>query len=249
MWRDRDRYPEHNYVSDTFWLLVAALLSALNATSTANPSFGQIGPGLNAANMDARGWLDPERVWRRGGWFDEQVQLYPHHRRDLEGYLVARVGIHYVELRVNQDWDAGIGSPVVLIHRLDANRSWLMAGPGGQRFLPAGAVFERVDSSTPGEPRSRVEVIAIDPGKRQATVRLSYQPTIPPVPNVVGKTAGDASNALQAAGFTVQQQSVVDHTCNAIGRVMNQSPGGGTYVTAGSTVTIRVGERPPHPCP
>jgi type IV secretion system protein VirD4 len=28
MWRDRDRYPEHNYVSDTFWLLVAALLFA-----------------------------------------------------------------------------------------------------------------------------------------------------------------------------------------------------------------------------
>ena len=28
MWRDRDRYPEHNYVSDTFWLVVAALLFA-----------------------------------------------------------------------------------------------------------------------------------------------------------------------------------------------------------------------------
>jgi hypothetical protein len=28
MWRDRDRYPEHNYVPDTFWLLVAALLCA-----------------------------------------------------------------------------------------------------------------------------------------------------------------------------------------------------------------------------
>ena len=28
MWRDRDRYPEHNLVPDTFWLLVAALLFA-----------------------------------------------------------------------------------------------------------------------------------------------------------------------------------------------------------------------------
>jgi hypothetical protein len=28
MWRDRNRYPEHNYVPDTFWLLVAALLFA-----------------------------------------------------------------------------------------------------------------------------------------------------------------------------------------------------------------------------
>jgi hypothetical protein len=25
MWRDRDRYPEHDYVPDTFWLVVAAL--------------------------------------------------------------------------------------------------------------------------------------------------------------------------------------------------------------------------------
>jgi hypothetical protein len=28
MWRDRDRYPEHNLIPDTFWLLVAALLFA-----------------------------------------------------------------------------------------------------------------------------------------------------------------------------------------------------------------------------
>ena len=28
MWRDRDRYPEHQYVPDTFWLVVAALLFA-----------------------------------------------------------------------------------------------------------------------------------------------------------------------------------------------------------------------------
>jgi hypothetical protein len=28
MWRDRDRYPEHNYVPDTFWLVVAVLLFA-----------------------------------------------------------------------------------------------------------------------------------------------------------------------------------------------------------------------------
>ena len=27
MWRDRDRYPEHNYVPDTFWLLVAAFMT------------------------------------------------------------------------------------------------------------------------------------------------------------------------------------------------------------------------------
>jgi type IV secretion system protein VirD4 len=30
MWRDRDRSPEHNYVPDTFWLVVAALLFAVS---------------------------------------------------------------------------------------------------------------------------------------------------------------------------------------------------------------------------
>ena len=28
MWRDRDRYPEHNHIPDIFWLLVAVLLFA-----------------------------------------------------------------------------------------------------------------------------------------------------------------------------------------------------------------------------
>jgi hypothetical protein len=25
MWRDRDRYPEHNYIPDTFWLVITVL--------------------------------------------------------------------------------------------------------------------------------------------------------------------------------------------------------------------------------
>jgi hypothetical protein len=225
------------------------VMSALNAARTPNPSFGEIGPGLNAANMDARGWLDPERVWRRTGWFDEQVQLRPHHRRDLPGYLVARVGSFYVEFRMNEAWDAGIGSPVVLIHRLDANRSWLMAGPGGQRFFPTAAVFERVDASGVGMPRSRVEVIGIDAVAREVTVRLAHQSTLPSVPNVVDNATSDARSMLQLAGFIAQVHSVVDHSCNAIGRVISQEPVGGTFLAAGSTVTLRVGERPNHPCP
>ena len=28
MWRDRDRYPEHNLVPDTFWLVIGVLLFA-----------------------------------------------------------------------------------------------------------------------------------------------------------------------------------------------------------------------------
>ncbi|BCW72429.1 hypothetical protein [Arthrobacter sp. NicSoilB8] len=157
------------------------VMSALNAAWAGNPTFAQVGPGLNAANMAARGWLDPERVWVRTGWFDEQVTLRPHHRRDLPGFLVARVGPYYVELRINEDWDAGIGSPVVLVHRLDANRSWLMASASGQRFFPPGAVFERTDELANGMPKAHAEVVNIDRASRQATLRLSYQPTIRPL--------------------------------------------------------------------
>jgi ABC-2 type transport system permease protein len=40
MWRDRERYPEHNYVPDTFWLVVAALLFAVIPGLSANSADG-----------------------------------------------------------------------------------------------------------------------------------------------------------------------------------------------------------------
>src|SRR5215470_8051626 len=45
-----------------------------------------IGPGLNAANMAGRGWLDEQRVWSSGSVsFSTTIQLRPLHRRDLSG--------------------------------------------------------------------------------------------------------------------------------------------------------------------
>src|SRR6266498_5013212 len=42
-----------------------------------------IGPGLNAANMDGRGWLDSSRVWRPSDGtaiYRTDVELRPFHR-------------------------------------------------------------------------------------------------------------------------------------------------------------------------
>jgi alpha-tubulin suppressor-like RCC1 family protein len=75
------------------------------------------------------------------------------------------------------------------------------------------------------------------------------QSTVATVPDVVGDFAATAKGALQAAGFAVQQVNVVDNNCSAIGEVISQTPSGGSVAPIGSTVTIRVGVRPNHPCP
>jgi hypothetical protein len=150
------------------------VMSALNSWRATDPQFNQTGPGLNAANMDGRGWLDAERVWSQGGLFDQVLQLRPHHRRDLDGFLVARVGPYYVEYRNRERWDAAVPRSAVLVHRLDGNRSYLMPGTAGNADLQLGDVFQAVD----GANSARVEVTGLDAQNRMATVRLTYQSTL-----------------------------------------------------------------------
>jgi PASTA domain len=69
------------------------------------------------------------------------------------------------------------------------------------------------------------------------------------VPNVLGESAGPARTAIEAAGFLLHQQSVADHTCAAIGKVIRQSPQAGSQESEGSVVSIWIGARPPHECP
>jgi hypothetical protein len=83
------------------------VMSVGNAFIAMDPNFGQTGPGLNAVIMDSKGWLDPERVWTYPGG-NSSVQLWPHHRRDLPGFLVATVGPYYVEFRMSEGFDAAI---------------------------------------------------------------------------------------------------------------------------------------------
>jgi hypothetical protein len=93
----------------------------------------RIGPGLNAANMSAMGWLDMSRVWRPEPYESSMtVQLRPLHRVDLPGYLCAQVGQYFIEFRMNELWDAGLDSPLVLIHDLFDGRSYVYAGDSGR---------------------------------------------------------------------------------------------------------------------
>ena len=70
---------------------------------------------------------------------------------------------------------------------------------------------------------------------------ISKGKTTQQVPNVVGLTQQDATNALQSAGFTVQVIQEDISTCPEVpGSVCRQDPQQGTQATKGSTVTIWV---------
>ena len=132
-------------------------------------------PGLNAANMAGRGWLDEVRVWNAPAAVDAIVTLRPLVRFDLPGTLAARVGPYFVELRINEAWDAAIPGPAVLIaidrnnHRTSCPRQ-RPSGPS------KGDVFESGSPSVPFIPWRRVEVSDIDPvGRKRDSAR--HHPT------------------------------------------------------------------------
>jgi len=134
----------------------------------------RLGPGLNAANMWGRGWLDLSPIWTAGEEeFGATVQLRPLHRRDLAGYLAARVGPYFFEFRVPERWDAGIKQAVVLVHEFDLGYSYIHTGKSGNQGLMAGDQFEWGTASDPLGPQIRVEVVSIDATARTATLKFN----------------------------------------------------------------------------
>jgi serine/threonine-protein kinase len=112
-----------------------------------------------------------------------------------------------------------------------------------------GAAGFKVDRAT--EPSDDVEVdtvIRTDPAAgsdapKGSTVQLviSSGKEQVRVPNVVGLTQSEATAELQNAGFQVTTQDVTTLDATRVGRVISQSPPGGTRAGKGSTVTITVG--------
>jgi hypothetical protein len=78
---------------------------------------------------------------------------------------------------------------------------------------------------------------------------FSGGPTITTVPDVSGDSEAEARSELRAAGLVLGAVSdQVDDNCNNIGTVMSQTPNAGTQLLTGSTVTVKIGVLPPHPC-
>jgi beta-lactam-binding protein with PASTA domain/predicted Ser/Thr protein kinase len=81
----------------------------------------------------------------------------------------------------------------------------------------------------------------LTPGS-SVTIVVGQAQTTATVPRVRGDTAAQATQALQAAGFSVRQtsQTVSDPTQNGV--VLHESPRAGSTAKKGSTVTIVVGQ-------
>jgi hypothetical protein len=163
-----------------------------------------IGPGLNAANMWAMGWLDLSRTWT--GWapgatipeLDGPVELRPLHRPDLPGYLCARVGDLFIEFRVNERWDAGIGDSMVLIHDYFDGHSYIHFNDAGQPALVTGDSLSQGYTGDPTVPIHgagfRITVNNIDANAQIATIRIRTWGSNTPAPVGPGIPFGGVTN-------------------------------------------------------
>jgi hypothetical protein len=153
-----------------------------------DPNYTLIGPGMNAANMRGRGWLDETRVWSDADvTFDQTVVLRPLHRRDLSGWLAADLpGGYLVEFRMNEGWDAAIPRPAVLVHRFGDNHSYLMNGAAGHPDLVEGDKFEKTAFGVVRTTNLRLTVKAIDPAARTATIHVVHSVAFHTIPQMVG---------------------------------------------------------------
>lgn len=163
------------------------VMSTAAALMTPHPNFTDIdmrgnrvflmGPGLNAANMWGRGWLDESRVWSAGSrtQINTTVQLRPLHRRDLPGFLAIRFHEYFVEFRTNERWDAAV-TPTVLVHRFEDNRSYLVSDSNGQKAFGVGSFMGTPENMSLFGSNIRIEVLEINADQQSARVRLVHTP-------------------------------------------------------------------------
>ena len=106
----------------------------------------------------------------------------------------------------------------------------------------------KVSTTTEASSTKKGRVIRTEPGAGSSrpkgstvTIVVSDGPSTAQVPSVVGSSEANAVDALEAQGFIVDivEQEVVDPSQD--GKVLDQSPNGGTNQETGSTVTITVG--------
>jgi eukaryotic-like serine/threonine-protein kinase len=103
--------------------------------------------------------------------------------------------------------------------------------------------FKNVDSDQPPNTVTKVEKAGeqVDPGTT-ITVSIS-RGNLVPVPNVLGRTQDDATQALQQAGFNANVQQ--GDPSPTPGIVASQSPNAGKKLAKGRTVTIVITQPEP----
>lgn len=168
-------------------------------------------------NMRGRGWLDEKRVWRSSRLaFDQVVDLRPLHRRELPGFLGAELpgsassGPLIVEFRDRDRWDAGIDEPIVLVHRFEANRSYVMHDAAGRDSLTKGQALQYGQANGLSQAFGRVDVLAIDVQNRTARVRLQHRAAVGIVADGPAALVGvaDAARGGRALGDVARRHAL-----------------------------------------
>jgi hypothetical protein len=148
-------------------------MSTAAAHSAPHAEFGSVGPGLNAWNMRLRGWLDESRVVTVKPGSQATVTLRPLHDRPF-GTIAIDVQGFLVEFRLRDRWDAAIPRSCALVHRVEGNRSYLMASKAGGNDLGQGDRFEWGSPVSGGN--IGVDVLEIDEAQRSARIGVQYAP-------------------------------------------------------------------------
>ena len=112
----------------------------------------------------------------------------------------------------------------------------------GPSNSPAGIVFSQSPGAGASAPLGSAVTIWVSNGHKPAPKRVT-------VPNVVGSSKQHAKDLLQSVGLAVNVLIVEVSDPAQDGIVLKESPGGGSRVSPGSTVTITVGHFSGSPSP
>lgn len=166
------------------WDIMSALVFG-NSDPTFTNGFGQSGPGMNALNLDKKGWLDANRVLTWDGASQTATFAALNHAT-AGGYLMAKVPFdaanpnHYytVEFRRKTGWDAGIPQDTVLIHERRADGLfYLIRANGGPERLPD-QTFRDVANNvaiTVLNINSTLSTATVNIGRNEVWVDFNYQ--------------------------------------------------------------------------
>jgi hypothetical protein len=215
-------------------------------------SMALVGEGLfNAVYENALGWMNGQVVHLGAGDFSQTVTLKP-----LSEQSQSPRAVHLADgstwLWIEYRQPSGLDLPQepdgltrgVLIHRE-------LPDPAGGKptsqlldMSPAGSSF---DSALPvgetwADPLGQMKITVNGETASGATVTISSQRVT--VPDLEGRTRGQAESALRGLGLVVGQVTFErDPTCTHVNQVIAQTPAGGTRVFPGTVVAFSVGEK------
>ena len=164
------------------WDIMSAYSGYHDLSGTATPPgspYYTFGPGLNAVNMELLDGLDPARVFQSAGT-SSTFTLRPLHRRELSGWLAAKVQIGYetlyVEFRLREGWDASIPAACILLHRHavapdgEACSELVVGMPTIRAQLLEGDSYEAGEVADPFGLYARITATRLDVEAREAVV-------------------------------------------------------------------------------